>query len=139
MVVEFKTDAPVAVEQYVDLLIRSGLGQRRPIDDRACIEGMVRNASLLVTAWDGDHLIGAARSLTDFRYACFLSDLAVDRAYQRRGIGRRLLELTRQVLGPRCKIRLISAPLATAYYAMLGFVRNERCWELLPQGASTDA
>lgn len=55
MVVEFKTDAPVAVEQYVDLLIRSGLGQRRPIDDRACIEGMVRNASLLVTAWDGDH------------------------------------------------------------------------------------
>ena len=70
MVVEFKTDAPVAVEQYVDLLIRSGLGQRRPIDDRACIEGMVRNASLLVTAWDGDHLIGAARSLTDFRYAC---------------------------------------------------------------------
>lgn len=135
MTIEFKTNTPISTEQFIDVLTRSTLGERRPLEDRACMEGMVRNASLLVTAWDGAKLVGVARALTDFHYACFLSDLAVDRAYQQAGIGRGLLEQTRQALGPRCKIRLISAPAAAGYYAKLGFVRNARCWELLPAAA----
>lgn len=138
MSIEYKVNAPISAEQFIDVLTRSTLGERRPLADRACMEGMVRHASLLVTAWDGAKLVGVARAVTDFHYACFLSDLAVDTAYQQAGIGRGLLEQTRQALGPRCKIRLISAPAAAGYYAKLGFIRNERCWELLPGGQSQD-
>lgn len=83
-------------------------------------------------SWDEDKLVGIARSMTDFHYACYLSDLAVDVACQHSGIRRKLIRLTRQALGPRCKLRLISAPAAAGYYPKLGGVRNEQCWELAP-------
>lgn len=70
------------------LLRESTLGERRPIEDRECMEGMVKNSSLMVTAWHGEELIGIARSVTDFHYACYLSDLAVHRKYQKAGIGK---------------------------------------------------
>ncbi len=68
--IRYEVNAPVAVEQFIDVLRRSTLGERRPIDDRECLEGMVNNNNLLVTAWDGDKLVGVARSMTDFHYAC---------------------------------------------------------------------
>ena len=67
---EYKINAPISAAQFVDVLKRSGLGERRPIDDLACIEGMVSNSNLIVTAWAGDQLIGVARSVTDFHYGC---------------------------------------------------------------------
>ena len=88
MSIEYKTNTSISIEQFIDVLNRSTLGQRRPVDDRECIEGMVKNANLLVTAWEGERLVGVARSFTDFVYACYLSDLAVDVAYQRTGIGK---------------------------------------------------
>jgi predicted N-acetyltransferase YhbS len=91
---------------------------------------MVQNANLCVTAWDGAKLVGIARSVTDFHYACYLSDLAVDAACQRSGIGKALVAHTQAQLGSRCKIRLISAPGAAAYYPRIGFVQNPNCWEL---------
>ncbi|HEX5514292.1 MAG TPA: GNAT family N-acetyltransferase [Gammaproteobacteria bacterium] len=135
MAIEFKTNAGISAEQFIDLLQRSTLAARRPVEDRECIEGMLRHANLTVTAWDGDKLVGIARSITDFYYACYLSDLAVDESYQRAGIGRTLVARTQQALGPRCKIRLVSAPAATAYYPKLGFVQNPQCWELGPSKA----
>lgn len=95
---------------------------------------MIAHGNLTVTAWDGGGLVGIARSVTDFVYACYLSDLAVDVTWQRHGIGRELIRLTREELGPRCTLRLIAAPAAADYYPKLGFVRNERCWELGAQG-----
>jgi ribosomal protein S18 acetylase RimI-like enzyme len=49
---------------------------------------MLANSNLLVTAWAGQQLVGIARSITDFHYCCYLSDLAVDVAYQQQGIGK---------------------------------------------------
>lgn len=129
-IIEYRVDRPLTAEEFIAILQRSTLGERRPIEDRACIEGMVENASLTVTAWDGATLIGVARSVTDFCYACYLSDLAVDLSYQRTGVGRALVAHTLQQLGPRCKIRLIAAPAAADYYRKLGFVLNSKCWEL---------
>ena len=129
---EYKTNQPISAEQFIDVLTRSTLAERRPVDDRECIEGMLEHANLTVTAWDGDRLVGIARSMTDFHHACYLSDLAVDAAYQHGGIGRELIRQTQRELGPRCKLRLISAPAAVGYYPKLGFVRNEQCWELVP-------
>lgn len=130
MTIEYKINAPVSADQFIELLRESTLGERRPIDDRACMEGMVGNANLMVTAWEGEKLVGIARSMTDFHYACYLSDLAVRRDYQRTGIGRRLQAITQEQLGPRCKLILIAAPAADGYYAHLGFTSNPRCWVL---------
>jgi predicted N-acetyltransferase YhbS len=115
---------------FVDLLNRSTLGERRPIDDPETIEGMVRNADLTVTAWDGEKLVGVARSVTDFAYCCYLSDLAVDAAYQRQGIGLELMALTQDQLGPKCKLILLAAPAAADYYPHVGFTHHPRCWIL---------
>lgn len=128
--ISYAVNAPISVDQFIDVLNRSTLGRRRPVDDRACMQGMVENSNLCVTAWDEKMLVGVARSITDFHYACYLSDLAVDAAYQRSGIGTALVARTQQQLGPRCTLRLIAAPDASAFYPKLGFARNERCWEL---------
>ncbi|MCS4504795.1 hypothetical protein KBTX_03225 [wastewater metagenome] len=128
--VEYRTDTPVTTAQFTALLNASSLGERRPVDDPDCIAGMLDNADLTVSAWAGGRLVGVARSVTDFHYACYLSDLAVDRAWQGRGIGRRLLALTRDGLGPRCRVFLIAAPGADSYYEHIGLTRQPRCWVL---------
>lgn len=123
-------DDRVRVDEFRDLLLRSTLGERRPVDDGEVLAGMVAHADILATCWDGDLLVGIARSVTDFHYCCYLSDLAVDRAYQRQGIGKALVEMTRSRLGPRCKVILLAAPAAQSYYPHLGFRRHESAWVL---------
>ncbi|ACX96348.1 GNAT family N-acetyltransferase [Halothiobacillus neapolitanus] len=130
MSLEYKINAPVSVDQFIELLNESTLGERRPVDDRECIAGMLVNGNLMVSAWIGEQLIGVARSMTDFHYACYLSDLAVHRSYQRKGVGKKLQSLTQAQLGPRCKLILVAAPAANAYYEHLGFTNNPRCWVL---------
>ena len=121
---------PLTPEQFLDLLNRSTLGERRPIDDPDTIAGMVANADITLSAWDGDKLIGVARSVTDFAYCCYLSDLAVDAAYQRQGIGVELMARTQAMLGPKCKMILLAAPAAADYYGHVGFDHYPRCWVL---------
>ncbi|RLA45331.1 MAG: GNAT family N-acetyltransferase [Gammaproteobacteria bacterium] len=130
MSIEYKINTPVSADQFIDLLRESTLGERRPIEDRECMEGMVENSNIVITAWDGEKLIGIARSVTDFHYACYLSDLAVDKEYQNGGIGRKLQVITQEQLGPQCKLILIAAPAANAYYEHIGFTNNQRCWVL---------
>jgi predicted N-acetyltransferase YhbS len=89
---------------------------------------MLANANLTVTAWDGVRLVGISRSLTDFSYVAYLSDLAVDVDYQNCGIGRALIAETRARLKPECMIVLLAAPQANDYYAKVGFEHNPRAW-----------
>ena len=130
MNIEYKINAPVSADQFIDLLRRSTLDERRPIDDRECIEGMVNNSNLMISAWHKEKLIGISRSMTDFHYACYLSDLAVDEKYQRMGIGTKLQIISQEQLGPKCKLILISAPATNSYYEHIGFTNNQRCWVL---------
>ncbi|MCK4705624.1 MAG: cysteine-rich CWC family protein [Gammaproteobacteria bacterium] len=128
--VKYKINVSISVDQFIDLLLRSSLSERRPIDDRECLQGMVNNSNLMITAWDGEKLIGIARSMTDFYYACYLSDLAVDKQYQKTGVGRKLQLTTQEQLGEKCKLILISAPDANSYYENIGYTNNQRCWVL---------
>lgn len=130
--IRYTTDAAITAEQYIDLLRRADFAQRRPVDDRECMAGMLQHAGILCTAWDGEKLVGAARSVTDFHYCCYLSDLAVDLAYQKQGIGRELIRHTRTKLGPRTSLILLSAPAAREYYPRIGFEAHPSAWLLAP-------
>ena len=126
----YKVNHPISAQQFIELLDKSTLAQRRPTDDKKCMEGMVNNSNLMVTAWDGDTLVGVARSMTDFHYACYLSDLAVHRDYQKRGIGKELQRITQEQLGEKCRLILVAAPAAHSYYGHIGYSNNPQCWVL---------
>ena len=84
--------ADLDVDEVLDVYRSSGLGERRPISDRARFAPMVRNANLIFVCRTAGGLTGIARSVTDFSYATYLSDIAVIQQYQRSGIGRALIE-----------------------------------------------
>lgn len=107
------------------------LGARRPIADDARFSAMLTHANLTVTAWDGAQLVGIARSLSDFGFTTYLADLAVRDAYQRRGIGRELIQRT-QLAAPQAKIVLLAAPAAVDYYPHIGFRHHPQAWLLDP-------
>jgi GNAT superfamily N-acetyltransferase len=130
MSIQYKYTRMIGEDEFVDLLKRSSLAERRPVDDPKCIKGMIEHANLLCTAWDDEKLIGVARSVTDFEYCCYLSDLAVDEAYQKKGVGRELIRLTQSQLGNRARIILLAAPKAEAYYPHIGFDAHRSAWIL---------
>jgi len=133
MDIRYHTDRRITASEFIDVLRRSTLAERRPVDDPKCIQAMLEHADLLCTAWDGDILVGVARSVTDFEYCCYLSDLAVDQAYQKAGIGKKLIEQTKSRLGPRATIILLAAPKAESYYPKIGFDAHRSAW-ILPVG-----
>jgi GNAT superfamily N-acetyltransferase len=128
MSIRYESSRVIGEAEFVDLLQRSTLAERRPVDDPKCIKAMIEHADLICTAWDGERLIGVARSVTDFEYCCYLSDLAVDAAYQKQGIGRELIRLTQSRLGNRAKIILLAAPKAEGYYPRIGFDAHRSAW-----------
>jgi predicted N-acetyltransferase YhbS len=118
----------ISCDQFIDVLNRSTLGERRPVNDRERIASMLNHADLLFTAWEGDLLVGVARSVTDFSYCCYLSDLAVDASYQKRGVGLELIRLTQSRLHPKCMIILLAAPNAEGYYPKIGMTQHRSAW-----------
>lgn len=128
--IRYADDQPIDAGMFVDVLRRSGLAERRPVDDSEAIVGMLRGATILITAWDGDLLVGVSRALSDFAYCTYLSDLAVDAAYQRRGIGRELIRLTHKAAGPKSSLILLAAPAAKDYYPGIGMNQQGSCWTL---------
>ncbi len=116
--------------EMVDLLRRSTLAERRPVDEPGTIQGMIANADLMLTARIDNLLVGISRALTDFNYCTYLSDLAVDEAYQRRGIGRELIKRTHQAAGLHTTLILLSAPQARTYYPHIGMTQHDSCWTI---------
>jgi predicted N-acetyltransferase YhbS len=129
-IIQYSDSRAITAPQFIGLLRRSTLAERRPVDDLNCMEAMLRHANLLCTAWDGEKLVGVARSVTDFEYCCYLSDLAVDESYQKRGIGKQLIRLTQSKLGEKAKIILLAAPKAEQYYPKIGFDAHRSAWVL---------
>jgi predicted N-acetyltransferase YhbS len=129
-VISYRTGNDLDLDAVLDLYRASTLGQRRPIDDRGRMEQMVRQANLVITAWDADLLVGISRSLSDFSYATYLSDLAVRESHQRQGIGKELIRLTQEASAP-ATIILLAAPAAELYYPHIGFTHHPQAWRLL--------
>jgi len=117
--------------EVIDLYRASTLGARRPVDDRAIMADMMRHASLVITAWDGDLLVGISRSLTDFSHVAYLADLAVRETHQKQGIGVEMVRRTRDALGRQAMIVLLAAPAAVDYYPKIGFTQHGSAWILM--------
>jgi N-acetylglutamate synthase-like GNAT family acetyltransferase len=123
MEISYQTGIVPKTEEVIDLYNSSGI--KRPTANYERTARMYSNANLIITAWHGEQLVGVARSLTDFCYCCYLSDLAVRLEYQKQGIGRELIRLTQVAIGEQTMLLLLSAPNAMDYYPKLGFEKVE--------------
>ena len=127
--ITYQNENKISPYEFRELLIKSTLGERRPVDDFERIKLMVENANLIITARDGNRLVGVARSVSDFVYCTYLSDLAVDDEYQKKGIGKELIRLTKKE-SPKATIILLAAPKAIDYYPHIGMTKNNACFLL---------
>ncbi|MBE7501131.1 MAG: GNAT family N-acetyltransferase [Verrucomicrobiales bacterium] len=127
--IEYRRGNALDLEAVIELYRASTLGARRPVEDRERMGAMLAQANLVVTAWEGELLVGVARSLSDFAYCTYLSDLAVRVSHQRRGIGRELIRRTREA-GGAAQIILLAAPRAVDYYPRVGFTRHPAAYVL---------
>jgi GNAT superfamily N-acetyltransferase len=126
--VAYQLEPELSADDFVDVLERSTLADRRPVNDRVQIEAMLRNAGIILTARLNGKLVGIARAVTDFSYCVYLSDLAVDAEYQGRGIGRQLIGRTREAAGLQATLVLLAAPNAQTYYPHIGMEPHDSCW-----------
>ena len=134
MPITYAVEPNLTAQEFRDVLVTSTLAERRPANDLPRLEKMLRQADVIVTARDGGQLVGISRAITDFAYCCYLSDLAVDAAYQRQGIGKRLIEETRIRAGESATLQLVAAPAAEDYYPRIGMQPVKSCW-LIPRSA----
>jgi predicted N-acetyltransferase YhbS len=127
--IEYQREFTLNADEFVDVLKKSTLGERRPINDSDRIHEMLQNANLIVTARKDGELIGVARSLTDFSFCTYMSDLAVNQKYQKMGIGIRLIKETK-MHAPKAKLILLAAPAAVNYYPKTGMTNFPHCFLL---------
>jgi len=125
---EYALEPELSAKAFIGVLEASGLAERRPLAERPRVETMLRRADIIVTARADGRLVGVSRAIADFAFCCYLSDLAVDRVFQRRGIGKKLIERTWDAAGRQTTLILLSAPAAAAYYPHIGMTRHDACF-----------
>lgn len=129
--ITYQLEPNLSVEEFIDCLVRSTLAERRPVDCPETIAGMIQNADVIITARSVEEkLVGVSRAITDFSYCTYLSDLAVDQAFQGMGIGRELIERTHAAAGHGTILLLLAAPAAESYYPHIGMTPHRSAWFL---------
>ena len=129
--ISYDREPQLGSDEFIDILNRSGLGERRPVGDAARISQMLEKASLIYTARTEDgKLVGVARCLSDDAYVCYVSDLAVCRSVQGQGVGKRILSELRRLIHPSARLFLLSAPAAIGFYERLGLGRHPDCFDI---------
>lgn len=132
MNVTYQLEPALTPREFIDVLVRSTLAERRPIAEPGTVEAMLSNADVIVTARCDDLLVGVSRAISDFAYCTYLSDLAVDENFQGRGIGKELIRRTHEAAGLKTTLILLAAPKAQTYYPHVGMTKHESCW-LIPR------
>ena len=123
MNITYSFDKRPSADQVIELYDNCGLP--RPTNDKERIQKMFDNSNLVITAWDDDILVGVSRSITDWVWSCYLADLAVRHEYRKEGIGRKLIQLTKEKVGDQSMVLLLSVPTAMEYYPKVGFEKQE--------------
>ena len=125
----YKIENNLSVEDFKAVLIKSTLAERRPVNEPGRLLNMVKQGNLIITAREQGKLIGVSRSLTDFSFCTYLSDLAVIKEFQKKGIGKELIRQTK-LAAPLAKLILLSAPDAIQYYTKIGMTQHKYCYYL---------
>lgn len=128
--VAYGVEPELSPDEFISVLVRTTLGERRPVADRERIRDMLAHADLIVTARIDGRLVGVSRAITDFSFCTYLSDLAVDSRHQRQGIGRELIRRTHELAGLRTMLVLLAAPSAETYYPAIGMTQHHSCWTI---------
>ena len=126
--ISYKVNESIKAEELSEVFKTSGI--KRPSDDLNRLQRMIDNSNVLITAWYNNQLIGVARAITDYCYCCYLSDLAVNKNYQNRGIGKELLKLLKEHIGDEVTLLLLSSPIAMEYYPKIGFDKIENGFKI---------
>ena len=134
--VTYQAEPNLRPTDFIDALQRSGLAERRPIEYPDQISGMLQHADIILTARCEGLLVGVSRAITDFSFCTYLSDLAVDQAFQRRGIGQELIRQTHLAAGRHTRLILLAAPAAESYYPRIGLQPHHSCWQIAPEDYS---
>lgn len=129
MPISYQAQPEITVKDFIDILDKSTLGLRRPLADQEAMQMMFQHGNVYVGAYDVDKLVGLARVMTDFVFTSYLSDLAIDEAYQHQGIGKQLIKEVKKYI-PNAKVILIAAPAAEGYYPKIGMQKHEHCYVL---------
>lgn len=127
--INYQIEKNLSAEEFTMVLISSTLGERRPVDEPERIQKMLEFGNLIITARENGRLIGVSRSLTDYTFCTYLSDLAVVSTHQKMGIGKELIRQT-ILAAPMAKLILLAAPAAISYYPKIGMTRHENCFYL---------
>lgn len=128
--IRYLSNAVISAGDFIDLLKRSTLSERRPVDDPERMQKMLDHGNVIITAWVDGLLVGVSRAITDFSFCCYLSDLAVDQAFQHQGIGKELVRLTHEAAGMETMLILLAAPAAVNYYPRIGMRNFSHCYVL---------
>jgi ribosomal protein S18 acetylase RimI-like enzyme len=126
--ISYKINEPIKAEALSNVFKTSGIN--RPSDDLKRLQQMIDNSNVLITAWSNDQLIGVARAITDYCYCCYLSDLAVNKNYQNKGIGKELVRILQGHIGEEVALLLLSSPIAMEYYPKIGFEKIENGFKI---------
>jgi GNAT superfamily N-acetyltransferase len=128
MSVTYQLEPSLCPDEFLSILVRSTLNERRPVNEPETIAVMLKNASIILAARTEGILVGVARAISDFAYCTYLSDLAVDEAYQRQGLGKELIRRTHIAAGLHTSLMLLAAPKAREYYPHIGMTHHDSCW-----------
>jgi predicted N-acetyltransferase YhbS len=126
--IDYQLEPNLSTDEFIDVLVRSTLAERRPVSERETIQQMLAHADILVTARRDGRLVGVSRAISDFSYCTYLSDLAVDVTFQGQGIGRELIRRTHEAAGLTTTLVLLAAPKAQTYYPHIGMTKHDSCW-----------
>lgn len=124
--IEYKVNVEINTFDVIELYRNAGLP--RPIDDADRIGRMMKGSNLVVSAWDDKQLVGISRSITDGAWSTYLADLAVATSHQNAGVGRKLIELTKEAAGDEAMVLLLSVPTAMEYYPKIGMERLDNAF-----------
>jgi predicted N-acetyltransferase YhbS len=124
----YRSNVKISADEFIDLLQRSTLAERRPVNDKDRIQKMLDHGNVIITAWYKNTLVGVSRALSDFSFCCYLSDLAVDEKFQKQGIGKTLIDETHKTAGLHTVLILLAAPAAAQYYPKIGMERFTDCF-----------
>ena len=129
MLITYLPQPKITAQDFIDILDKSTLGLRRPLANLEAMQTMFDHGNVYVGAYDGEKLVGLARVMTDFVFTSYLSDLAIDEAYQHQGIGKQLIVEVKKFI-PRAKVILLAAPAAEGYYPKIGMRNHGHCYVL---------